>query len=111
MSNWRRFTPLVLGLLVLAAVPLTAQTNTYTITGRVLDESSSAPLVGVQVLVSGTRYGGLTNSQGRYSVVAQLSAGTYTVEAQMIGRETVTREITAGTERVINVPDITMRSG
>ncbi|HET9441642.1 MAG TPA: TonB-dependent receptor, partial [Longimicrobiales bacterium] len=110
MSNWRRFTALVLGWLVLAAAPVSAQQTTYTITGRVLDEASNGPLAGVQVLVRGTRYGGLTNAQGRYSIVAQLTPGTYTVESQMIGRQTVAREVTMGSERIVTVGDVALRS-
>ncbi|HEY0671529.1 MAG TPA: SusC/RagA family TonB-linked outer membrane protein [Longimicrobiales bacterium] len=110
MSNWRRFTALVLGWLVLAAAPVIAQQTTYTITGRVLDEASNGPLAGVQVLVRGTRYGGLTNAQGRYSIVAQLTPGTYTIESQMIGRETVAREVTMGSERIVTVGDVALRS-
>jgi TonB-dependent starch-binding outer membrane protein SusC len=108
MSNWRRFSTLVLGLLVLAAAPVSAQQPTYTISGRVMDEASNTPLVGAQVLVRGTRYGGLTNAQGRYSIIAQLTPGTHTVEVQMIGRQTASREISAGTERIIVVPDLAL---
>ncbi len=110
MSNWRRLTALLIGVLVLAAAPASAQTTTYTITGRVLDETSGAPLTGVQVVVRETRFGGLTNADGRYSIVAQLAAGTYTVEGQMIGRQTVTQVVTLGTQNVVTVPDMTMRS-
>jgi TonB-linked SusC/RagA family outer membrane protein len=110
MRNWRRFAALVLGLLVLAAGPLSAQQTTYTISGRALDETSNAPLAGVQVSVRGTRFGALTNAQGRYSVLAQLAPGTYTLELQMIGRETVAREISLGTERAVSAGDVSLRS-
>src|SRR5688500_16325113 len=96
MRNRRWLFALVLGLMALANSPASAQQTTYTITGRALDEATNTPLVGVQVSVRGTRFGGLTNGQGRYSIVANLNPGAYTVEAQMIGRETATRAITLG---------------
>jgi TonB-dependent starch-binding outer membrane protein SusC len=87
-----------------------AQQTAYTITGRTVDADGGAPLVGVQVSVRGTRFGGLTDAEGRYSVLAQLTPGTYTVEAVNIGRETQRRAVTLGADRIVNVPDITMRT-
>ncbi len=110
MRSWRRFSALVLGLLVFSADPMSAQQTTYTITGRALDDQSNAPLAGVQVSVRGTRFGGLTNAQGRYSILAQVAPGTYEVEVQMIGRETVVREVTLGAERSVNLGDVALRS-
>ena len=110
MRNRRWLLALVLGLLAVANVPANAQQATYTITGRALDDVSNAPLVGVQVSIQGTRFGGLTNAQGRYSIVAQLPAGQYRVEAQMIGRQTVTAPFTLGDSRIVAVPDFTLRS-
>ncbi len=110
MRSWRRFSALVLGLLVFSADPMSAQQTTYTITGRALDDQSNAPLAGVQVSVRGTRFGGLTNAQGRYSILAQVAPGTYEVEVQMIGRETVVREVTLGAERSVSLGDVALRS-
>ncbi len=110
MSNWRRFLPIVLGMLILAAIPVSAQQTGYTITGRTLDEVSQAPLTGVQVLVRGTQYGGLSNAEGRYTIQARLAPGSYTLEVQMIGRETVTREVALANQSAVTVPDIAMRS-
>jgi TonB-linked SusC/RagA family outer membrane protein len=110
MSNWRRFLTLVLSLLLVTAGSASAQQTTYAVTGRALDEATNEPLTGVQVLIRGTQFGALSNAEGRYTIVARLNPGSYTVEAQMIGRETVTRPITLGTERAVAVGDITMRS-
>ena len=82
-----RLWALALGALLMP-VGLTAQQNTYTLTGRIRDAETNGPLVGVQVAIRGTRFGGLTNNQGVYSVLAQVAPGSYEVQAQMIGRET-----------------------
>ena len=110
MSNRRRLIPLVLGMLILAALPVSAQQTSYTITGRTLDEVSQAPVSGAQVLVRGTQFGGLSNQDGRYTIQARLAPGSYTLEVQMIGRETVTRPVVLGTQPTVTVPDIALHS-
>ena len=87
-----------------------AQQATYTVTGRVRDAEGGAPLPSVQVVIQGTRYGVLTNEQGSYTILAQLSPGTYTVEAQSIGRETGRQSITVAGDRLVNVPDFNLRA-
>src|SRR5688572_28548584 len=77
-------------------VPLQAQQTAYTVTGRVRDADTGGPLAGVQIVIRGTRFGALSNSAGVYTLLAQLAQGSYTLEAQMIGRETQTQAITLG---------------
>jgi TonB-linked SusC/RagA family outer membrane protein len=110
MNHRQRVSALVAGLFFLVTGSADAQQQTYTITGRIMGDVANAPIVGAQVSIRGTRFGGLTNAQGRYTIVAQMTPGTYTVEAQMIGRETMTQQVTLGTERAAAVPDITMRT-
>ena len=87
-----------------------AQQPSYTITGRVIDAQGGAPLPSVQVTIAGTRFGTLTNTEGRYSFVAQLPAGGYTLEVSSIGRETVRQPLALATDRIVNVPDIALRA-
>jgi TonB-dependent starch-binding outer membrane protein SusC len=94
--------------LLSGAIEASAQQATYTITGRARDTEGGGPLPGVQVVVRGTRFGGLTNADGVYSIIANLNPGAYVVEAQMIGRETQQRAITLGDARIVNVPEFTM---
>ena len=92
----------------ISAVPASAQQATYTITGRTLEAEGGAPLAGVQVLLRGTRYGGISNAEGVYSIVANVAPGNYVVEATMIGREQQQRPITLGDARIVNVPAFTL---
>jgi TonB-linked SusC/RagA family outer membrane protein len=87
-----------------------AQQQVYTITGRVRDADAGTVLMGVQISIRGTRFGGITDVRGAYSVVAQLPAGSYVLEAQMIGRETGTQSITLGSERALSVTDISLKT-
>ena len=73
--------------LALWAVPLAAQqqeTQRATINGTVTSRDSGEPMAGVQVFLSGTSFGAITQANGRY-VIANVPPGTYTVIAQSIG--------------------------
>jgi outer membrane receptor protein involved in Fe transport len=54
------------------------------ITGRVTDEATGEPLIGVNVLLKGTYYGGATDPDGVY-VISEINPGDYTLQATMIG--------------------------
>lgn len=55
-----------------------------TITGRVVDQSTQRPLIGVQIFIQATGQGTLTNSDGQY-VLLNVPDGPAVVRAQMIG--------------------------
>ena len=59
---------LLLGLLI--ARPSLAHAQAGSITGRVTDARSGAPIDQVQVSIVGTTLGGLTNADGRYTIRA-----------------------------------------
>ena len=99
MSN-RRFVPwvvvLALGLTTIAASPASAQRST--ITGTVTDASTSQPIAGVQVQVTGTNTGATTGDNGRYTI-PNLGPGTYTVTFRRVGYNPATVQsvaVTAG---------------
>lgn len=66
-----------------------------TITGQVTDSRTLAPMAGVQIYISGTGYGALTNSVGRY-VLAGVPAGVQVIRAQIIGYALEEQTITVG---------------
>lgn len=90
---------------LLAAAPpfatgATAQTATATgrITGIAVDSANNRPLVGVQVTVSGTRFGAVTGDDGRYTING-VPAGRYTIGARRLGFRVVAApgvNVTAG---------------
>ena len=71
---------------ILLALPALAQ-NTFSIRGRVLDKVTGETLPGatVQVTGSGQNTGGGTEADGSYKI-ANLPAGTYTVQARFVGQ-------------------------
>lgn len=56
--------------------------------GRILDKASHEPLIGVNVVVVGTSYGGVTDKDGYYQV-NNVRAGVYDVRFSIIGYKTL----------------------
>jgi len=69
--------------ITLSTVLLTAG-QTGKIAGRVTDSGSGEPLVGCNVLISGTSSGAATDANGEYFII-NLTPGSYDVEFSMIG--------------------------
>ncbi|SHK92902.1 TonB-dependent receptor [Rhodothermus profundi] len=70
-------------LLLLVALPLRAQPERATLEGTVRDIYGT-PLIGVNVILTGTLYGDATDATGHY-LIAGIPAGTYTVRASAVG--------------------------
>ncbi len=90
--------------LLTAAMPGQTQAQTGRIAGTVSD-SSRAALAGTQVTVVGTRFNGVSDVGGRYSIVG-VPAGTYNLRIQRIGQKAQTVSgvvVTAGQETQTNV--------
>jgi TonB-dependent starch-binding outer membrane protein SusC len=92
-------------LFVLLAAPVTAQTA-YTIQGSVVDETTAAPIAGVQIQVRGTGFGTLSDANGRFMLRADLTPGTYDVVFSYIGRRAVTRSVTLGTDATVALGEV-----
>jgi len=73
----------LVGCVVLFVVEAQAQAPTGQIQGTVRGQSG-APLGGVTVTVTATRFGGVTSADGRYTITA-VPPGTYRVRARVIG--------------------------
>lgn len=76
--------------ITLSVVLLTAG-QTGKIAGRVTDSGSGEPLVGCNVLISGTSSGAATDANGEYFII-NLTPGSYVVEFSMIGYASYTSE-------------------
>lgn len=98
-SRWFTIVAFALGLVMAAALPLTGQTGN--ITGRVLNASTSQPLVGVQVHIAGLDAGTVTNQAGRFRLAAP--AGTHTVTFESLGFGTVEETVTLGANQNVEL--------
>jgi iron complex outermembrane receptor protein len=78
---------------VLLAVPLSAQSGTGIIQGRVIDSASQQPLLSATIRVVGTTSGALTRNDGAYSI-AGITPGPHTIRVTRIGFAAQTRAVT-----------------
>jgi len=87
---------LIIAMLALAssppAAPLSAQGSTGTLRGQVTRTSPDGPVTGAQVFVVGTRVGGVTDAQGRYTFTG-VPAGTQTVRVIALGFHPLTKTV------------------
>jgi TonB-linked SusC/RagA family outer membrane protein len=101
MKQFRWLLAVVLGVALLPAGAVAQERGS--ITGLLTDQSSGQPLVNVQVAVVGARLGALSNQQGRF-LITGVEAGTYTIEATLLGYKQVRREVTVGAgPAVVNI--------
>ena len=90
-SRTARLVIAVAVLVGLAPNQLIAQA-TGTVRGRVVEARSQRPLSDVQVFVTGTRIGGLSNASGEF-VMSNVPAGTRVIRAQLIGFRAAERSV------------------
>lgn len=90
------------------AIPAAAQDPAYNIRGTVVDATSRQPLAGVTVRLRPTSLQAVTNATGQYTLVAPVQAGTYTLSYSLIGRADVTRSVTLGADRQVEVAPVSI---
>ncbi len=86
----KRTRPAILFLLIVAPSLLFAQ---GTIRGTVVDSTTHDVLVGANVHLIGTAYGGITNLEGQY-VVSSIPAGSYRLRVSYVGYKSRERDVT-----------------
>jgi outer membrane receptor for ferrienterochelin and colicins len=108
MSRVKSFVTAALSLasviLLAAATPSAAAAQTGRVSGTVTD-SARAALPGTQVTVVGTRYSGVTDPSGRFSI-SGIPAGTYDIRIQRLGQRAQVVNgvvVTAGGDTPVNV--------
>lgn len=89
---WRR-TGLPVSTWALLAFTSSAAAQSGSVSGTITDASTGDPLAAVQVYVSGTAIGRVTDETGQY-VISGVPAGTVTVRADLIGYRTVESQVT-----------------
>jgi TonB-linked SusC/RagA family outer membrane protein len=100
-SRSRFLYPLLL--LALAAAPVAAQSGQ--IAGTVSDSSTGTAVSGVQVTVTGTTLGTVTNDEGRFTI-GGVSPGTHTIDARRLGfapRTIRGVQVTAGQTTTVDI--------
>jgi TonB-linked SusC/RagA family outer membrane protein len=86
-------TPIFLLLLLSSA---NAQTKRYTITGKVTDASIKSPIPGAGAKIQSTNFATATNTDGSFTLNADLMPGTYQLVFSYIGFKSISKEVTLG---------------
>src|SRR5687768_1427844 len=101
MSSLVRSLSLACALLAAASTNLAAQAGTVTV--QVTDSRTRAPISAAQVAIRALATGSLTQANGRF-LIANVAAGTHTVEVTRIGYSPVSQQVVvqAGQAAVVN---------
>lgn len=86
--------------------PLVVVAQNGTIQGTVIDGDTDDSLPGVQVFIPELDLGAVTNVDGTYTI-ANVPAGTYTLEARFVGFQTAQREVEVTSGETVTV-DLTL---
>lgn len=93
----RMFTCVSAALLAFALLPAVLEAQERgTIVGLVVEQNTSRPIAGVEVVVTGVGTSVFTNADGRFTV--SVPRGTHTLRISVIGYRQVTRGVTVGAE-------------
>jgi len=87
-------------MMAVGASPLLAQTGT--VTGRVTDARSGAPITTAQVTISGTSLGAVVDADGRYRI-SNVPPGTHEVRVRTIGYQPATATFSVAADGSANV--------
>ena len=101
MTMMRQILPLLATTLLLAG-PLAAQAQTGSITGRVIDGTTTTPIPGASVTVEGTQLGAITRPDGNF-LITGVPAGVQRVAVSQIGYARYTQEVTVTANGTVNV--------
>lgn len=88
---------LMLALFILSA---TAFSQTYNVSGKVIDGSNGEALIGANVYVKDFGRGAASDGSGKYTI--PVPAGTYTIVCSYVGFETVEKEIQVTGDLALN---------
>lgn len=88
MWSWRKTALAAVAVIAAFVAPRVVSAQSGTLTGKVIDKASKAPLENVQVVVKGSLNGTQTKANGTYTILG-IPPGTYTVEAKRIGYQGV----------------------
>ena len=64
--------------------------NYGSISGTVIDADTHQPLIGANVIITGTELGAASNTEGKFAIF-YIPVGSYTVTVSMIGYQSISR--------------------
>ncbi|HWL38873.1 MAG TPA: SusC/RagA family TonB-linked outer membrane protein [Gemmatimonadaceae bacterium] len=90
----KRIVGIVVALLAFAFLPASVMAQgSGTISGRVIDQATQAPVQAAQVVIVGTQRGAMTDQDGRYTITG-VPAGTHELRVRRVGYGSTTQSVT-----------------
>ncbi len=90
------------GLVGALAAPTTAQAQSGTVVGQVVDAQSARPLQDAQISIPGTGVGALSNASGRFTLL-NVPAGQQTLRVDLIGYSSVEQTVSVAANQTAQV--------
>lgn len=98
---------LILGIVAIVLLSAISAISQGTITGRLLDASNSEALIAATVTVEGTKQGGTTDTEGKFSV-SGVPAGEQTLVISYIGYTDTKLTVTIANGQTVDLGDINL---
>ena len=106
MNNMmKKWITVALGILVVGLttfLPTMVKAEKGAIEGKVIDAYTNGALVGVNVILEGTKFGAATDRYGNYIIIA-VPPGEYSLTASMIGYKKTTKKIKVFANKIVHV--------
>jgi TonB-linked SusC/RagA family outer membrane protein len=96
VTRWPGGWLLILAALLLTRSAVQAQATAAYVAGRVVEANTSQPISGAQIVVEGTRTGGLSDTQGRFRIGPLTPGQQVNLRTLMVGYRTVTQPARVG---------------
>ena len=97
-----------LGVVSVAVSSAGAQTGTASVTGRITDAATTAPVVGARIVITGTQLTALSGDDGRYTI-RTINAGSAEVAVNRLGYEPKKVPVTFAAGQAMTL-DVAMRT-
>lgn len=88
-------------LFLLFFTTIQAQTSRYVVSGKVSEASNGSAIPGAGIKIMGTNFSVAANSDGSYSLSANLAPGNYQMSVTFIGYKTETKQISLGSNNTV----------
>ncbi|VAW29061.1 Outer membrane TonB-dependent transporter, utilization system for glycans and polysaccharides (PUL), SusC family, partial [hydrothermal vent metagenome] len=109
MNNYKKNTLsyLVRGMLfvvlLMSGTNMLAQNASYTVMGKIMEESSDIPVIGATVQIENTNFGTITDADGNFKFDVLLEPRDYTLTVRSVGYGSLTKNISLGNNTEVNL--------
>ncbi len=89
--------------LLMSTINLWAQTASYTIMGKIIEESTDVPVIGATVQIEDTNFGTITDVDGNFKFKVTLDQGSYNITVRSVGYASISQNISLANNTEVNL--------